>query len=267
MKISDKAIKRIFTINACCIILVILLWIFGNDLFAGADETTMILFQEALLLASIILGVIFLLSLGSLYKLSTKMGRIWLFLGLGMLCWFLGELIFTILDLDPLGSPFPSIADIFYILAYPFLAIGLLIQTGLLKIKLSVKEIIGAIIVIVASAAVIFVIVLLPLIEEWASTTDLFGSFVEALYPVLDIFLLATVIFVYVKLRHGKINSAWILILLGLVMMTVADTLYSSYPQDDPLIIFKLYDLAFFISYMLILSGSLKVINLMSSGK
>ncbi|HME52962.1 MAG TPA: hypothetical protein VKM55_12145 [Candidatus Lokiarchaeia archaeon] len=256
--------KGIFAIMTCCIAIAAFFWIFGNSLLADADQWTMILVQELLLMASIAFGAIFLLIMGSMYKYSTTMGKVWLFLGIGMAAWFVGESLFTFYTLTwyPLDPPSPNVSDLFYLIAYPILAIGLLLQLQLLKMKLSTKETAAVVMGIIIAAALIFVLSLYPNIT--ATGTDTFAQIVNGLYPTLDIFLLSCVFIVLAKLRKGKINTAWILILAGFMVMTVADTLYQIYTNLGIYSLFNLYDLAFLTSYLLIFAGSLKVINIMS---
>ena len=209
--------------------------------------------------------------LGSLYKVSTTMGKVWVFLGIGMVLWFIGEFLFTYLDvtvfafLDPADVPNYNLADLFYLLAYPFLGVGLVIQMRLLKVSTSSKEKAGIAIAIAVSSVIIFMISLLPMIEAWGTSADVIGDIILALYPVLDMFLIACVIIVFAKLRKGKINIAWILILIGLVVMTVADTFYQIYTQLEIEVMFAPYDLMYLISYLLIFAGALKVINVMTA--
>jgi hypothetical protein len=271
MKISDRAIKVIFALIACWIAIASCFWIVGNDMFVDADPILVEILQEVMLMTSIALGAIFLLILGSVYKLSTTMGKVWMFLGIGMMLWLIGEFLITYYDtsvyalLDPGDVPNYGIYDLFYISAYPFLAVGLLIQMRLLKMSTSSKEKVGIAIAIVVSSVIIFWISLLPMIVAWGTSADIIGDIVLALYPVLDMFLIACVIIVFAKLRKGKINIAWILILIGFVVMTVADTVYQIYQQAEIEVLFAPFDLMYLISYLLIFAGALKVINVMTA--
>lgn len=109
---------------------------------------------------------------------------------------------------------------------------------------------------------IIFFLTLYPLII--LPSDDTMTEFINTLYPVLDIFLLSCVFIVFAKLRKGRINSAWMLILSGLIVLTVADILYQIYANVNGLLFYS-YDLAFLISYLLIFAGSLKIINIMSA--
>lgn len=58
--------------------------------------------------------------------LKTSRGKTLLILTLGIMCWMIGEGLWTYYDIGLHVDPFPSIADLFYVLAYPLFFIGLL---------------------------------------------------------------------------------------------------------------------------------------------
>jgi signal transduction histidine kinase len=60
---------------------------------------------------------------------ARSLTRTWLYLGLGSLAWFLGQCVWTFYDLV-LGAspPYPSLADVGYLMLYPLFAMGLIVQ-------------------------------------------------------------------------------------------------------------------------------------------
>src|SRR5258708_39672591 len=60
------------------------------------------------------------------FGLKGSRARTILFLTLGVLGWFIGEVFWNYYELFLHIKPFPSIADIFYLIAYPLLFLGLL---------------------------------------------------------------------------------------------------------------------------------------------
>jgi hypothetical protein len=265
MKLSNVGAN--LAIGALCawIAIAAATWLFGAAWFAEVDVITTLSFSALMIIASIALGAVFLLVLGGTYKISSSMGKVWAFLGIGMLLWLAGEIIYYLYDLQGV-EPFPTIADVFYYIAYLPLTAGLVIQMRLLKLSLATAE---KILVIVLSAIVSLVIiyfVLWPAIDAFIATPDDPLSLVAgALYPALDIVLLICVFMVSAKLRHGKINAAWILILAGLVLTTVADSLYWIADNQGIDEMFNWYDLAFLVGYILVTMGAIKGINVIST--
>ncbi|MEX2684404.1 MAG: hypothetical protein Q6373_022730 [Candidatus Sigynarchaeota archaeon] len=265
MKISYYAARILIGATTAWIGAAVVIWLFGEPWFTGFDELVSISFVSLMIIASLALAGIFLLLLGSTYNFTSTMGKVWMLLGIGVFLWLVGEFIFFMYDLQGI-EPFPSIADYFYYAAYGPIAAGLIIQVRLLKVKLKGLEATIIVIISVLSGLTISYFVLWPA----------FASFIEApydpivliagtMYTVLDIVLLIFVYVVSAKLRHGKINAAWILVLVGLVMTTVADSLYWIADFNGIDITFNWYDLAFIISYLLIVMGAIKGINIIST--
>ena len=84
----------------------------GSDLFSSFWAFT------AAAIATLSIGI-----LAFIYDWKSHQGKPWLFIAIGLLLWTFGELIWTLLVY--LGEqPVYSIADIAWILGYPFLAVG-----------------------------------------------------------------------------------------------------------------------------------------------
>jgi hypothetical protein len=265
MKISNNGAMVILGVFMAWIVAAVAIWSFGATWFAEVDAITTLLLPSVMIIASIILGGVFLLVLGGTYKISSSMGKVWAFLGIGMLLWLVGETIYFYYDL--LGEePFPTIADVFYYVAYIPLTAGLVIQMRLLKLSLSAAEKVLVTVLSVIVSVIIVYFVLWPAIDAFiAVPDDPVGLVAGAMYTVLDIVLLVFVFTVSAKLRHGKINTAWILILAGLIMTTVADSLYWIADNQGIDEIFNWYDLAFLIGYLLVTMGAIKGINVIST--
>lgn len=57
---------------------------------------------------------------------SSVYSRVWLFLGIAQLFYFLGDFVWFIYEILLNQSPYPSICDLFYFLYYPFIFIAIL---------------------------------------------------------------------------------------------------------------------------------------------
>jgi hypothetical protein len=271
MKISATASKVTLGAFSGWIVAAVAVWSFGATWFAEVEDTVTFSLSGLMIIASLVLSSFFLLVLGDTYKISSSMGKVWAMLGVGMLLWLAGEVIYFWLDyqtiVDPLAvAPFPSIADIFYYVAYMPLTAGLIVQMRLLKLTLGASEKAIVSILSVLASLIIVYYVLLPAIDAFiADPVDLLGVFAGALYPVLDIVLLVCVFTVSAKLRHGKINTAWVLILAGLILTALADSLYWIADNQGIDEMFNWYDLAFLAGYLLIAMGAIKGISVIST--
>lgn len=265
MKLSTTGSNLIIVALSAWIVLATITWLFGAAWFGVLDEITTTSIPALMIMASITLGGMFLLVLGGTYKISSSMGKVWVLLGTGLFFWLAGEMLYYSYEVQGI-EPFPTVADLFYYIAYLPLTAGLVIQMRLLKTSLSAAEKALVIVLSVLASAFIIYFVLWPAIDAFLATmTDPLALFAGIMYPVLDIILLIGVFTVSAKLRRGKINIAWILILAGLIMTTVADSLYWIADNQGIDEMFNWYDFAFLISYLLITMGAIKGISVIST--
>ena len=267
MNISDKVIKMLYCIAMIFLVAMIFIWMTGETIFEGLEWEAQ-LFVSYTIIAIIAMGVIFLIYLGKMYKLSTSTGKIWLLIGLGMLGWLIGEIIYTYYDLYTEETPFPSIGDAFYLIAYLPFAIGLIMQMKLLEIKLPNLERVIVLISYVAACVFVYFAAILPIQQAYGLPIPddvLLEVGIAVLYPILDLVLLFCVLVVFFKLRHGKINIAWILLLIGILLTIIADITFN-YVENvlETESLFELYDLMFLAGYLFILISALSVINIMT---
>jgi two-component system, cell cycle response regulator len=158
---------------------------------------------------------------------STLERGAWTALGVGLGCWALGEVIFT---LDPgqiTAAPFPGTSDFLWLVFYPasFLTLGLLVRARVRQFypSLWLDGFVGA--VAVAALASQFV---LPRIV--GSTGGALGSVVgDLIYPLGDLLLIGFVVAVLAITgwRPGRVLGT---VAVGLALSAVADglSLYSS---------------------------------------
>jgi two-component system cell cycle response regulator len=143
----------------------------------------------------------------------------WTALGVGLGCWTLGEIVYT-LDPGQLGGGFPATADFLWLIFYPasFVTLGLLVRARVREFypSLWLDGAVGAL----AVAALACEFVLPPII---ASTGGSLSSVVgDLIYPLGDLLLLGFVIAILAVTgwRPGRVLGA---VALGLALGTVAD--------------------------------------------
>ena len=145
----------------------------------------------------------------------------WLLLAAGQLLFVTGDALWTILEL--LGeSPFPSIADVAYLLGYPLLVVAFLMairrrvrggdRAGLLD---------GAILAS-ACALVGWVVLVRPVLD---SADDPISLIVTAAYPLGDLVILGVAI--GLLSTPGARTPSFVLLIASIVILFVADTAYA----------------------------------------
>lgn len=174
----------------------------------------------------------------SRYKGTLVFGRSYLFLSLGFLFVFVGEVAYAVYDLVLNLEPYPSIADVFFFMYSPFLIIYLILNIRFFQPKLSKTTkiwLVGIPLLIISSY------VYLALSEIGESNFDFYyGSiFVATTSIVLSLAILGTKIF-----KDGLIGKSWIILLIGIISLTFADDwyyyleLFGDYDLSHPVNIF-----------------------------
>ncbi len=158
------------------------------------------------------------------FRRNDSLKGVWAVLTAGLALWALGEtswfIIEAILGLDP----YPSIADLFWVLGYPIVFVGLVLGMKTLHVRPSSGgKIIGtALILIIAFDLWYFVLsVILP------AKAPLIQKFLNIYYPVGDLILLSPVIYSLMTLKYRAVDYSWKLIALGLGLIMVNDVIFS----------------------------------------
>lgn len=182
-----------------------------------------------LLPAMVIIGAIVLTK-----NLSIKSthGKSFLFIFFGFLCFFIGEFIWFIFDYFLGIDPFPSVADFFFLLAYPFLFIGLYKEILLVDIKLSWKKLIF---IMLISLLLIFLVGYFGIYAAWDNEASLTENIVAISYGIGDIILICAIIFILeliLEYKKGKLFNVWLLLISGFIFMLIADIFFAIYRSE-----------------------------------
>jgi hypothetical protein len=167
------------------------------------------------------LGIISIIRYG-LYGIH---GKSYLFLTLGIICWFLAEFIVTYYYVMG-GEEFEavSIVDGFWFLGYVFLSLHLFFIIKHLQRKINYK-----IVIIILILTILFVIynVISILFSEFIIDENLISVIISLLYPILDLILIAPSAIILVYLRKDYQQSIpWLLSSLSLFINAIADDGY-----------------------------------------
>lgn len=137
------------------------------------------------------------------------------------ICWFFAEIIWMLQELYFKIDPFPSTADLFYLVGYPFLFMFVVsylepLKDGITKETL-VLAILAAIIVLVSSLYVVF------------NEDEELSNYEFALlagYPIADAIVLVPSLLGVILFFKGKVNFMWTLVFVGVISVYIADTTF-----------------------------------------
>jgi signal transduction histidine kinase len=147
----------------------------------------------------------------------------WYLFGIGLLSYVTADIIFYTYQDILHQEVFPSIADVFYLAAYPFLMAGLLRLIRSRSPGADRASLLDALVVTVGLGVVSWVFLVGPLAHSPDLT--LAERVVSMAYPIMDVLLLATVVRLVVD-RGPRPPAFWVLC-CGVGALLITDTLYS----------------------------------------
>lgn len=214
--------------------------VYAVSLVLGVGLAVLYLFQDRYfdflyffsnVLAPLIAGVAVVTSAIALKKYwgnpADKFSRIWLAFTLGMICWFLGEAIWTVYALLlNVEVPYPSIADVVWLIGYiPLIfAITMYIRTFRFVVSKAMLTVAAATVFI--GSLVIFSSLASPILAS-ATEEETTTLMVDIAYPALDVIMFSLSIIGLLIFVRGKIASAWLFINGAILMNVIGDILFS----------------------------------------
>lgn len=156
------------------------------------------------------------------YRGSAIFGKSYLALSLGFLSLFLGEVTYMVYDIVYNIEPFPSIADVFFFMLYPFLLFYLFKNIKFFSPKISKRAkawIIGMPLGVVATYTILSVMIGEISIFEFYFYYGIIFVYIVTL--TLSVAVIGAFIF-----KEGAIGKAWILFVAGILLITIGDIWY-----------------------------------------
>lgn len=180
---------------------------------------------------------------------KSAVGRAVIYLSLGLIAWGLGTYVYSgiynlILQIE---VPYPSFADIGYVLAIPLWAIGMIELSRATGAKYGLRSSRGKMLLLIIPALVVAVSYYLLIVVARAGSftfgdTAILKIILDLAYPIGDVLILTFTTLIYglsYKYFGGIFKKAIYIILLGFVVMYFADfsfsyttTLGTWYPGD-----------------------------------
>ncbi len=215
------------------ILLAVFLFLLAIYVFSPTIRVPQI--QILSLLFSVIAALVGLYT-SRIYGFKSAIGRSLILITGGLICWSIAEVIWYVSDkLIEGGATSPSMADIFFLLAYPFFGAGIYYGFAMAKIKL--KQVNQLLLAAALSASVIltYLVVYFILFQAYDSTAEPIANIVNIGYGLGDlvmIILSLMTILVAREYRGGKLASFWIAIALGFLLVLIADIVYAIYGEQ-----------------------------------
>jgi hypothetical protein len=180
-------------------------------------------------------------------------------LGMGILCYVLGQMYFTFYDLVLQQiPPFPSIADVGYLMEYPFFLLGiLLLPARPIPVASRARIALDGLMIMTAALTFSWYFVLGPVIQQGTGTV--LAKAVSAAYPLADIVLIACLLILAMRPGEHALRVAAYLLALGLLFVVILDSIYGYQTLNDAYVTGTILDVGWPVAYMLIGLGAFAV--------
>jgi len=199
---------------------------------AGRSEAAAAVLTDV---GSVVFGLIaagFLFFAAAKYQVGNPTRRIFQLLGMGVILYALGDIIWTVLDVRSgfTEVPYPSVADVPYIAMYFFMAAALFRAARAFRRVARVDVAVAAVVITMFLGAVaMYWFVVAPIIVD--ETATLPQKVLGAAYPIGDlVVLLGPAVFIaFVASIIGKSQPVlhWWMLALGLAVMSISDIVFT----------------------------------------
>jgi len=172
-------------------------------------------------------------------KKFTNARALWSGMALGFGLWGLADVIWAFYSVV-LGVtvPYPSIADLLWVIGYIPLYFALITRLRTLKTVPTRRQQLLIILLNIPWIVLTAVYILPPIVQDF-DLSRLVEGVVNILYPLADVGLVIIACMILILLKEGRFAIIWRLIFSGIFIMTVSDLLFSYstwqglyYPDD-----------------------------------
>jgi diguanylate cyclase (GGDEF)-like protein len=182
---------------------------------------------------------------------SRRLARVWTLIALAQICLTAGDAIWAVLELGLGVSPFPSIADAFYLAYYPLLVAGLLLlPTHRPNRDEAIQKMLDMAILIVSSILVSWNFLIRPLLAATPAQESLAIHVLTVAYPTGDLLILWTLIVLMYNQVHSQRETPLLLLTLGAVVMVITDTIFSMQSAAGTYASGGMLDMGWLIAYL-----------------
>lgn len=183
-----------------------------------------------------LLGAVYLFGAARRFEPGERARTGWCMLAAATLSNFVGFALFGVLEYAGFNNPFPSVADLFWVLAYPLSLLGiLLLARHYLGSGLPMQRPTRALFATALSLLLVAWFLLVPLTRD--SSHSWLERSISALYPICNALLIGAGVYMAeltASFGRGALRWPWLAIVAGAVLTGVTDITYS---------LFNIYDL------------------------
>ncbi|MEM9926677.1 MAG: hypothetical protein AAF915_23485 [Cyanobacteria bacterium P01_D01_bin.50] len=165
--------------------------------------------------------------------------NVWLLFGIGMLSYFLGGIFFGYTEIVLKEEPFPSFGDIFFVVTYLLVGIGMILAVASRRINLEVWQWIIVLTIAAFGSALAWLIsqpdaaTATTVVEGVSGWKEQAGVFLNWFYVVSDVLLLIIATSLLLAFWGGRASLPWRMIAVATFSLYIAD-MWFKWATRDP---------------------------------
>jgi signal transduction histidine kinase len=168
-----------------------------------------------------------LLIIAAAIRLRGRARNAWALIGVGVLCWGVGETVWTAQSLTTGDIPYPGPADVFYVLGYPLILLGVIALPYLRpgryeRLRLTIDAAAGAF-----SLVVVMWVVYLDQVVSLGGEQSTVEMALNLFYPFGDVLLATALMILAMRRSEQRLDKRIVLLAAGVALTTAADLAFS----------------------------------------
>jgi len=201
------------------------------------------------------------------YRHENEVFLAWLFLALARLVFTIADIFWAYTEIVLHQSPFPSIADFFYIANYPIFLLGIIFLPSI-KITTSerIKMMLDTGIVMISGVLVFWSLIISPTIQE-SGDIDALSVALSTAYPVADLILLFAVLELLFKRIYRKRQTPLLFLVGGISILIITDAIFFRQTLDGTYVAGGIIDMGWPISYVMIGLAAMSQVDAIHRGE
>jgi len=231
IKVPSKLIITLYVVTALFWVMFVVSTKYTGTLEGWKFDYLLKPFLLGMTLLPLIGGIIGIKNAASWGGHKTVMGRSTLALGLGMIAWAGGMVIWNYyLFFTTVSVPYPSVADAIFVLSWPLWTYGILQLSKANGIKFALRKMSKAIFLIPLLVILVSIYLLVFMARGGITYDNPIKLFFDLFYPLGDIVILSVTASVYFALRKflgGIYKTPTLILLFGFALNYFSDFLFS----------------------------------------
>jgi methyl-accepting chemotaxis protein len=206
---------------ACLYILIFIAWVH----FHWGGDANVTLIGDLYPLPLELITVIAAWQVITKRELDPRLRRLWLLLGAGLVAYFIGDSIWAYLENVTKTPPFPSLADVFYLLFAPLAALGLFaMPSAPLNRQERWRYSIDMSIIITTTAMLMWYFIIQP--TAASNTGGFLAQAIAAAYPISDVIIIAAITGALLRKPDRDTRSALWFLFFGMFFFVASDVVF-----------------------------------------